>query len=108
MAVALSLTRYAYYSNLHQDAPRLSDLVYLLLCPPSIGLMATENASVPGQAFIVTVVGCPANPVNRLRRPASIQLFIWAGPFGLESQQMAGDPLPLSIPAQCSRIPDGV
>jgi hypothetical protein len=56
MAVALSLTRYAYYSNLHQDAPRLSDLVYLLLCPPSIGLMATENASVPGQAFIVTVV----------------------------------------------------
>lgn len=56
IAVAGLLTSYAYYFNSHRDAPRIDDLVYLVLFPPSIGLMATENASVLGQVFIIAVV----------------------------------------------------
>ena len=56
MAVAALLTAYAYYSNSHRGSPRIDELVYLVLFPPSIGLMATENASPLSQAFIVTVV----------------------------------------------------
>ncbi len=56
MAVAAALTGYSYYSNLHRNALPLGEFVYLLLCPPSFFLMATENASLPGQIFIVTVV----------------------------------------------------
>jgi FtsH-binding integral membrane protein len=55
-AVAAALTEYAYYSNLHRDAPRLDDSVYLIMCPPSMFLMLTERASVPAQMLIVTVV----------------------------------------------------
>jgi hypothetical protein len=56
MTVAGILVWYAYFSNRHQDAPRLGDLAYLIACPPSICLMATENASAPVQVFIVSVV----------------------------------------------------
>ena len=56
MAIAAALTWYAYYSNSHPKAPRLDDLVYIVLFPPSIGLMATERASALSQAFIVTMV----------------------------------------------------
>jgi hypothetical protein len=56
MAVAAALTGYAYYANIHRNAPQLGDLVYMVLCPPSLFLMSTENASVPAQIFIVTVV----------------------------------------------------
>jgi FtsH-binding integral membrane protein len=55
-AVAAALTEYAYYSNLHRNAPRLGDSVYIIMCPPSIFLMLTERASVPAQMLIVTVV----------------------------------------------------
>jgi hypothetical protein len=47
------LTWYAYCSNGHPQAPRLSAFVYLLLFPSSICLMLTENASPPSQALIV-------------------------------------------------------
>jgi hypothetical protein len=56
VAVAGILVQYAYFSNHHRDAPRLDDYVYLLTCPPSIFLMATENASAPGQVFIILLV----------------------------------------------------
>jgi hypothetical protein len=56
MAVAALLTWYAYYSNSHPNATRLSELAYILLFPSSIGLMATENATVLSQAIIVAIV----------------------------------------------------
>jgi hypothetical protein len=56
MAVAGLLTWYAHYSNSHSEAARLNDFVYLLLFPPSIGLMVTENATVVGQVLIVSIV----------------------------------------------------
>jgi putative effector of murein hydrolase LrgA (UPF0299 family) len=56
MAVAAVLVGYVYYSNLHRNAPRLGEFLYLMLCPPSVLLMLTENASFAGQIFIVTVV----------------------------------------------------
>jgi hypothetical protein len=56
MAVAAALTGYAYYANLHRNASQLSESVYFIMCPPSFFLMLTENASAPGQIFIVTVV----------------------------------------------------
>jgi len=56
IAVAAALTGYSYYSGLHRNALQPSELVYLLLCPPSFFLMLTENASLPGQILIVTVV----------------------------------------------------
>ena len=56
LLVALALTAYAYYSNLHQDAPHLDFRVYLALCPSSIFLMLTERASLPTQVYIITVV----------------------------------------------------
>jgi hypothetical protein len=56
MAVAGVLVKYAYYSNHHEDVPRLNEYVYLVTCPPSIFLMLTENASAPGQVFIISLV----------------------------------------------------
>jgi hypothetical protein len=56
MAVAGILVWFAYFSNHHESAPRLGDLAYIVACPPSIFLMATENASTAAQAFIVSVV----------------------------------------------------
>jgi hypothetical protein len=56
MIVAGILTWYAYYSNLHPGAPELGWFVYVVLCPPSIGLMATEHATKWGQAIIVLTV----------------------------------------------------
>jgi hypothetical protein len=53
VAVALLLTSCAYYSNSHPGAARISELAYLVFFPPSIGLMATENASRPEQIVIV-------------------------------------------------------
>jgi hypothetical protein len=55
-AVAGALTAYAYHYNGHRYAERLDDSVYLILCPPSIFLMATENGSIPAQVLIATVV----------------------------------------------------
>jgi hypothetical protein len=54
--VGAVLTAYAYYSNSHQSAPKINELVFLVLFPPSIGLMGTENASPLSEAFIVAVV----------------------------------------------------
>jgi len=56
IAVGASLTWYAYYSNSRVEATRINELVYLLLFPPSIGLMVTENASLSGQVIIVLIV----------------------------------------------------
>ena len=56
MALAGILVRYAYYSNYHRNAPRLDDYAYLVICPPSIFLMATENASTSGQVLIISLV----------------------------------------------------
>jgi hypothetical protein len=56
IVVGLALTFYAYYSNSHPQAPKVADWVYLLLFPPSIGLMATENASTFGRAIIIAGV----------------------------------------------------
>jgi hypothetical protein len=56
ITVAAFLTWYAYYSNSHREVTRINELVYLVLFPPSIGLMVTENASEWGQAVIVSVV----------------------------------------------------
>lgn len=50
------LTAYAYYSNSHSGAPRISETIYLIFFPPSIGLMVTENASVLGQVVIVSIL----------------------------------------------------
>lgn len=54
--VAGLLTWYAYFSNSHREATKLSEWVYLVLFPPSIGLMVTENATVAGQVIIVSIV----------------------------------------------------
>jgi hypothetical protein len=56
IGVAGFLTWYAYYSNSHREATRINEFVYLLLFPSSIGLMVTENATVPGQVLIVSIV----------------------------------------------------
>jgi hypothetical protein len=56
LAVASFLTWYAYYSNSHREAVRISEVVYLLLFPSSIGLMVTENATSMGQTIIVSIV----------------------------------------------------
>jgi hypothetical protein len=56
VAVGVFLTWYAYYSNSHREATRINEFVYLLLFPPSIGLMVTENASLAGQVIIVFIV----------------------------------------------------
>jgi hypothetical protein len=56
IAVGSFLTWYAYYSNSHREVTRISDFVYLLLCPSSIGLMVTENPSLSGQVIIVLIV----------------------------------------------------
>jgi hypothetical protein len=53
VAVGGFLTWYAYHSNTHPQAPRVSELVYLLLFPSSICLMLTERASTFSQAIIV-------------------------------------------------------
>ncbi len=50
------LTWYAYYCNSHREATRISEFLYVLLFPPSIGLMFTENATVLEQTFIVSMV----------------------------------------------------
>ena len=56
MAVAGILVQYAYYSNHHRDAPRLDDYAYLVICPPSILLMATESGSTSGQVLGISLV----------------------------------------------------
>ena len=54
-AIAIFLTWLAYYQNSHNVYYGL-DGVYLLLFPPSVGLMATENAGVVGQVVTVAFV----------------------------------------------------
>jgi len=56
IAVGAFLSWYAYYSNSHREVTSINEYVYLVLFPPSIGLMATENASSSGQVFIVLTV----------------------------------------------------
>jgi hypothetical protein len=56
VAIGGFLTVYAYYSNSHSAAARISETVYLTLFPPSIGLMATENAATLGQVVIVSIL----------------------------------------------------
>ena len=56
IAIGGFLTWYAYYCNSHRDATRINEFLYLLLFPPSIGLMVTENATVLGQAIVVSIV----------------------------------------------------
>ena len=55
-AIGGFLTWYAYYCNSHVEAKRVSELAYLILFPPSVGLMVTENASPLGQVTIVFMV----------------------------------------------------
>ncbi len=54
--IAGFLTWHAYYSNSHREAAKISELVYILLFPPSIGLMVTEKASPASQALIISMV----------------------------------------------------
>jgi hypothetical protein len=56
VVVASLLTWSAYYSNSHGGEGKISESVFLLLFPSSLGLMATENASVVEQATIVSIV----------------------------------------------------
>jgi hypothetical protein len=56
VAVASLLTWSAYYSNSHGGRGKISESVFLVLFPSSLGLMATENASVLGQVTIVLIV----------------------------------------------------
>jgi hypothetical protein len=56
IAVGAFLTWYAYYSNSHREVTRINEFVYLVLFPPSIGLLVTENASSSGQVIIVLIV----------------------------------------------------
>jgi len=56
IAVGAFLTWYGYYSNSHRAVTRINEFIYLLLFPPSIGLMVTENASLSGQVIIVFIV----------------------------------------------------
>jgi len=55
MTVACLLTWLAYYSNSHPEFPKLSDWIYLLLFPGSIGYMASENATRGEEVFIVII-----------------------------------------------------
>lgn len=56
VVIAALLTWSAYYSNSHNGAWKISELVFLVLFPSSLGLMVTENASAFGQAVIVLMV----------------------------------------------------
>ena len=56
MLVASLLTWSAYYSNSHPGATKISEFVYLILFPPSVGFMAAENASKMEQVIIVALV----------------------------------------------------
>jgi putative effector of murein hydrolase LrgA (UPF0299 family) len=56
MLVATLLTWNAYYSNSHPATTKISESVFLILFPPSVGLMATENASKPEQIMIVVLL----------------------------------------------------
>ena len=53
MLVATLLTWNAYYSNSHPGATKISESVFFILFPPSLGLMMTENASKREQIMIV-------------------------------------------------------
>jgi hypothetical protein len=55
IAVASFLTWHAYYSNSHHT-PQISEIVYLVLFPGSIGFMAADNASPFEQIFIVLLL----------------------------------------------------
>jgi hypothetical protein len=56
VVLASALTWSAYYSNSHGGRWKIGEAVFLTLFPPSLGLMATENASVFGQVVIVLMV----------------------------------------------------
>jgi FtsH-binding integral membrane protein len=56
LAVASFLTWHAYHANAHRDVAQINEYIYIVLFPPSLGLMATENASKAGQVFIVLTV----------------------------------------------------
>jgi len=56
LAVASFLTWHAYYANAHPGVAQFDELIYIVFFPPSIGLMATENASKVGQVIIVLIL----------------------------------------------------
>lgn len=53
--IAILLTGLAYYQNSHNTYYGLDGL-YLVLFPPSVGLMATERAGILGQIVVVVIV----------------------------------------------------
>lgn len=59
---ALILVFYAFFSTANPSAPQLDPLVYIILCPPSLGLMATEHLHTLGRivvsVFIVLANSC--------------------------------------------------
>jgi hypothetical protein len=56
MLIAGFLTWYAGYENSHPGSPDPVWFTYIVLCPSSIFLMLTENATKWGEAIIITVV----------------------------------------------------
>ena len=56
MVVAGLLTWRTYYTNSHPGTAKISELVYVVLFLPSVGFMATENASRLEQIFVVIFV----------------------------------------------------
>ena len=77
VVVGLALTSYAYYSNSHPHAPKPNELVYILLFPPSIGLMATENASTTAHVIIVAGVAAANGGYFALLSAILRGLFGW-------------------------------
>jgi hypothetical protein len=53
--VAAGLTAYSYHINRTPGLALMSPAMLLIMCPPSIFLVATEHASVSGQVFIIAL-----------------------------------------------------
>ena len=54
--VAIILTLASYYSNSHPGSTKISDTVFVILFPPSVGLMVTENAGRTEQIMVVVLL----------------------------------------------------
>ena len=79
MVIAGCLTWSAYYSNLHPGATRINEMVYLVLFPPSLGLMATEKASVFEQVTITIFLICANGALYGLASAALRKLLEHSG-----------------------------
>src|SRR5438876_7928122 len=51
--VAGALVTYAFYQTSNRNAMQISPMIYVVFCPPSLGLMAIENASITSRILVI-------------------------------------------------------